>query len=1053
MAALIEKSPKDLPLFASNVLTIFDLVLGSNDITMVEASLPTFETFCEHHDASSLFADQAYLRQYEDVVRAYAKCASTRQSPGKGDQSKSVALRWRNAGLEAIKSIAESEALSSVAGRQLDVIVPKILENLWTDDEDFLQAIIQRAEDEENEKADGSTLLRRRTSVSTVKTDATGGDTNPVAITGSSGDIDKLAEEDTAVAALRCLKQIFVIPTRAQIHGGTVALLKFISERIQEKEAVVKTEGGRDGGWAIIIFDLVARWAPVQDRYVIMVSVMDKVIRGQPNNDNVPEQIMLMAIIGSLLRSEVNLIGLSVMDILSGLLQHMRRVLKHSGSRSNGSTSTNELSPTATNTSGQMAAPHKELLGRIEQCIADLATHVYYADQISDMVSAILSRLRPHPSIASATATPPTEKADGAQGPNESITNVSEDQHHLDSFFAMDLAKLSALRAVKSVFLVANPNTKVSGNVSLSRNKVPIHVWEGTQWLLRDPDGMVRKAYVDALVTWLDRETVKADRRANVKASHREAQAAASSRRAVSSASARKPGKGNHSQFIQLLHLAVYDNALQFIDYESDLVLLHLLLYKLVNKLGVNAVRYGLSMIFRLQEDIQDVETPLAKVRLGCLCHGYFWAVTETFDFESTPTGAAVHEEIVRRRSKNFWVEGIHIPPPTMDLVGVPGSAAKQTNMPVEVESEALLPFDDRTAMVDYVSANYPEAMKSPPNSPPTSPGRGLNHPILGSTLSSPPLAPENDGLPSNFKEDMLLEWTREAAVTALRESTRSISISGSKTGTTATQGQRLAINGLTANGQSPIRPGTGHASQHNLRPGSHAGGQHGHMASLRKSSVHSRGSGRSGSPRGNVASVDQLKSVLSGSGDAARPGTFRTVAAESTDSDSVASYDFTPSEMSFNPPATGTTSAENGGTAESAPITRSRSKSRERSASGESAGGQSSHPSDHPNDANAEDVPPVPPLPQGVVGRPPTSQTTQSRPSTRDHTTPPQYYGTGKRGLRSRGGMDGIFGGGSGGFSPDSPGSAGMDLQSLLKGIDSKSREGTLGNLTKPPY
>lgn len=1009
---------------------------------MVEASLPTFETFCEHHDASSLFADQAYLRQYEDVVSAYAQCASTRQTPGKADQSKSVALRWRNAGLEAIRSIAESESLSSVAGRQLDVIVPKILENLWTDDEDFINAIIQRAEEEESDKADGNPLIRRRTSVSTVKTDGTGGDTNPVAITGSSVDIDKLAEEDTAVAALRCLKLIFVIPTRAQIHGGALALLKFISERIQEKEAVVTFDpsSGRDGGWAIVIFGLIAKWAPVQDRYVILVAVMDKVIRGQPNNDNVPEQVTLMAIVGSLLRSEVNLIGLSVMDILSGLLQHMRRVLKHSGNRSNGSASTSDLSPTATNATGPPAASHKELLGRIEQCIADLATHVYYADQISDMISAILSRLKPNPSMAS-TSSAPAEKPDGAQGPAESITNMSEDQHHLDGFFAMDLAKLSALRAVKSVFLVANPNTKVSGNVSLSRNKVPIQVWEGTQWLLRDPDGLVRKAYADALITWLDRETTKADRRVNVRVNHREAQAATSTRRAVSTASARKPARGNQSQFIQLLHLAIYDNALQYIDYESDLVLLHIILYKLVDKLGVNSVRYGLPMIFRLQEDIQDVETPLAKVRLGCLCHGYFWAITETFDFESTPVGVAVHEEIIRRRSKNFWVEGIHVPPPALDMTGIPGSAAKQTRMPVEVETEALLPFDDRMGMVNYISANYQEASRSPPTSPPTSPNRGLNHPILGSTLNSPPLPPASEGLPSNFKEDMATEWTREAAVMALRESTRSVSISGSKSGAT-TQGQRLAINGLSVNGQSPNRPASGYASQHNLRPGSHAGPQHGHMASLRKSSVNSRGSGRSGSPRGNVASVDQLRSVLSGSGEAARPGTFRTVA-DNTDSDSVASYDFTPSEASFNPAA-----LENGAATDSG-VTRSRSKSRERSASGESAGAQSSHPGDA--DETSEAVPPVPPLPQGVVGRPPTSQTTRSRPSTRDHTSPP-HFATGRRGPKSRGGVEGLFGGGSG-FSGGSPSGASMDLQSLLKGIDSKSREGTLGNLTKPPY
>ena len=158
---------------------------------------------------------------------------------------------------------------------------------------------------------------------------------------------------------------------------------------------------------------------------------------------------------------------------------------------------------------------------------------------------------------------------------------------------------------------------------------------------------------------------------------------------------------------------------------------------------------------------------------------------------------------------------------------------------------------------------------------------------------------------------------------------------------------------------------------------------------------------------------------------------------------DSVASYDFTPSEASFNPAA-----LENGAATDSG-VTRSRSKSRERSASGESAGAQSSHPGDA--DETSEAVPPVPPLPQGVVGRPPTSQTTRSRPSTRDQTSPP-HFATGRRGPKSRGGVEGLFGGGSG-FSGGSPSGASMDLQSLLKGIDSKSREGTLGNLTKPPY
>ncbi|KAI8966460.1 hypothetical protein F5Y11DRAFT_156837 [Daldinia sp. FL1419] len=1036
LAALIEKAPKDLPLFAQDVLRILDLVLRSNDITMVEASLPTFRTFCEHHDVSSLIADQAYLRQYEQVVRAYAAFASTRKVPGKATSSKPVALRWRNAGLEAIKSVAESEALSSVAGRQLDVIVPMILENLWTDDEELLNTLSQRVEVEE--KDDSNALLRRRTSISTIKTADTGGDANPIAISGTSVDIDKLAEEDIGVVAMQCLKQIFVIPNRAQINGATTALLQFIRERVQQKETVVvqsEDGSGRGHGWAIKIFELATRWAPVQDRYVIMITITDTLLRTSPTEENMADQIVLTTIIGSLLSSDINLIGLSVMDVLSGLIQHMKRVLKHSGSsRGSAGSSGDDKPPSIADFSQHISVPYRELLIRIQQSIGNLATHVYYADQISDMISTILLRLKPHPSTT-ANASPAPEKTEAL--PGVSAGNVSDDQSHLDSYFALDLAKTTALRAVKSILLVANPKTKVSGNVSLTRNKVPIQVWEGTHWLLRDPDGQVRKAYVDALGTWLDRETTSSDLIARDDlgqkplANHRDMPPANVARRAVSSASNReKPAKAARSRFLQLLHLAIYDSALQFVEYQADITLLHVLLTKLVNKLGVNAARYGIPMIFRLQEDILEAATPAAKFHLGCLCHGYFWALSEHFDFEASPVGRAIHNEIVRRRSKHFWVEGVHVPTPSLDALETPGSPKSQSKVPSnEVESEALLPFDDRVGIVDCICENYKARAVSPPSSPSTSPGRVFSHPILGSTLGNIPPANGELELPNKFREEMLAEWNREAAVLALQAESKSASLSGSKAGTTATKGNHLTVNG-PSNGNGPSRPESAYARQNNLRPISHAS----HLAGLRNSSVQSHGSGRTASSRGFVASVDQLKSVLTG--DPTRPATFQTLQEDGDSSDSVASYEFTPSELSFNP-------NQADGDVNDATLTRSRSKSRERKASGDSGGPLTSHPME--GDAEDEGVPPVPPLPASLAGRSPPPEVNPerlSKVSSQDHATK-----TPQRNVRSRGG-DGIL---SSNFS--NVGAASMDLQAMLKGIDSKSKQNTLGNLTRPPY
>lgn len=1078
LTALIEKSPKDLPLIAPCVLKILDQILRSNDITLVESSLPTFEAFCEHHDAASLLADQAYLRQYESIVRHYAALASTRSSPGKVQPSKPVSMRWRNAGLVAIKSVASSDALSTASGRQYDVIVPMILENLWTDNEDFLEVLLHRSHMEE--KVDAGGLLKRRTSIATVRTADTAGDTNPIALSGSALDVDKLAEEDIGVLAMQCLKQIFVVPNRTQIYAATLALLSFIEERVGQGEVVVKTHpnSGRDSGWAIKMFSLVSQWAPVQDRYTILVTTLDNLVKRPLVDENLQQHIVLAAMLGSLLRSDVNLIGLSVMDVLLNLITHMRRLVQMPGdpntmrSEGPGPGQPDLRSPTALQFAEQaerISSQRKELLGRLQHCIGDLATHVYYADQISDMITTILQKLRPSRSGNTANNSPQGEKADVNGGPSGSVTSVEDS--HLDSLFSLTIAKVAALKAIKSILLVANPKSKMAGNVSLSRNRAPIQVWEGTQWLLRDADGHVRKAYVDAIITWLDRETTKDDLKArdetvrNHRKPTRELSGVNLAKRAASSASAReKPTKTPRSHFLQLLHVAIYDNALQFVDYETDIVLLHVLLAKLVSRLGVNAVRYGVPMVFRLQEDIQDAETPIAKVRLGSLCHGYFWILTEKFNFEGTVVGRAIHNEIVRRRSKHFWVEGVHVPPPLLELVGTPGMARPQPRLPLkEIEFEALLPFDDRTSLVECVCIGYQETTASPPASPGGTPGRSFTHPILGSTMSSIPAVEVEHEIPTQFREQMLTDWSREMAMAAIEAGSKSASLNGSRTGTTGTNqaaaaraAARLAVNG-GANGGG-FGSGFGyasspHGSQSNLRPGSSPVG--GNLAvqnsKLRKTSVRSNvspaPSGRSGLGVA-VTSVDQLKAALSGQ---LRPST--TTATTTTragadgdgdsSGDSMVSYEMTPSELSFNPAAAG---QEGGMPRPVGPAVDERPVSSQKERRG--SGPLNSHPPegevDVVQEAEEEEVPPVPPLPR-ELGEPQLSATLP-RPNT-----------GGRKGLRSRGG-DSVLSA-SWAAVPGEEGAKAngrvenMDLDLLLRGIDARAEAGGLGGVGRPPY
>ena len=128
--------------------------------------------------------------------------------------------------------------------------------------------------------------------------------------------------------AMQCLKSIFIVPNRPQIHAATVALLHFISDKVSAGESVVQLseKGKHDSGWAVSIYKLICRWAPVQDRYVILVVAMDTLVNNPVKEDKMDQQVALISIIGSILRSDVNLIGLSVMDVLLGLVNQIRKL-------------------------------------------------------------------------------------------------------------------------------------------------------------------------------------------------------------------------------------------------------------------------------------------------------------------------------------------------------------------------------------------------------------------------------------------------------------------------------------------------------------------------------------------------------------------------------------------------------------------------------------------------------------------------------------------------------------------------------------------------------
>lgn len=897
---------------------------------MVEESVPTFESFCEHQDVATLAADQHHIAQYEDIVRTYASYAALKTPvQPKGGLTAPIAIRWRSAGLRALKSITSSEAVGADGGRQMNIIMPVILQNLQSGDEEHLRELQRKVEAVETK--DEKQAHRRRMSIATIQTADGNSRPNSGVISGTADDADRLAEEEVGLQALRSLKQIFVANNRGQIRLATGAMLKFICTVRQRRPGTSKsTKSVHSGSWATTLMEMCTRWAPVQDRFVILVTVMETLVRSPIAEENMVQQLLLVSLVGWLLRSNINMIGLSVMDVLLGLVQHILLLLQLGGKGSNvlphhqqtdaidlfkgtedlidGPTSPGEGETNGTKAEESLPSSNRqELLSRLHRCIGDLATHVYYSDQISDMITAILLRLKPSPMSGIATAAAAIEDPQAAARAIQASVHLQENPD-TDEFFSFGTARVTALKAIKEVLTVANMKGTVNGGAAIGRDRVSVQVWEGTQWLIRDEDRRVRRAYVDALLTWLQLEMSSNDLRVledkrkllrtasktDVNSSRRDIM----TRRVVSNASrSEKTCKPARSTFLQLLHLAIYDNAIEAPESDSDLLLIHLLLVRLVEKLGVNAVKTGLPMVMRLQEDINVddlISTPIAKLKIGSLVHGYFWTLCDKFDFDMSDVGFAVQSEISRRKQHGLWLDTIQLPPLPLEQIMSAASRplSEKTPLPV-LQTQSLKPFDSRPAMVDRIAEAYASRVASPPTSPPASPGRVLS--FLPPTSQGPTSTLSNGNtheLPPRILDVMLSDWSKELCIANVeKESTRTISLN-SRNGTNLSR--YLGVNGQSSRG---ISPNGDRSPIHTRSPNENDITSQPHALNFafqnqhRRSSAHDTGSPTpiSSSDQNTTLRVDDLKRVLAG-------GTLN-VRGASPLRHSTARHDFIPSE------------------------------------------------------------------------------------------------------------------------------------------------------------
>lgn len=507
-------------LIAPSVLRILrDIINNTNDISLIEATAATWHVFCQHQDVANLAADSEYRTLYEEVVRLYGSLAKNHSHKlGKSTQpvAHHDAIRLRKTGAEAVKSIFGMSELNRNWNREYHAAIAAVLTNLRCDSEhkdgtnEYLQHLV--AMSTKNEEEDRPSTVNRRQSIATVRTFSglpDEQDPDPRTAEGTAQDADRLEEEEVGFLALECIRAIFQSQNRAQIRDGAVAFMRYVADEAERCSAADAVSGLQL--WAATLFQLITSWTPVQDRFILLFTANETLTRHplEKLQDFRVASLYAKCILG-VLRSDMNLIGLSVIDMLLGLINQTIRLAAAVAPRQ---VPALHQQPAAdlerTNTTTSQTGAASELLPLLKDCIANLARHVYYAGQVTDMISFIMLRVKADPSASDKDTTVAT---DGGVGDTSSTLTRNKPASIIGGGFSSGSGRHTALEIVKNIIEIAQSTRQYSaGSTTINRHAVPLGVWEGSQWLAKDSSELVRRTYREALLAWAKYEADDGD--------------------------------------------------------------------------------------------------------------------------------------------------------------------------------------------------------------------------------------------------------------------------------------------------------------------------------------------------------------------------------------------------------------------------------------------------------------------------------------------------------------------------------------------------------------
>lgn len=461
LRALISECRRDLALFSRSIVRIVNSALevkvyqkGEPDLEVIGRAASCFIAYTTYAEGNSMGTDDAVGSTYLIVLRKFAVLATARPAGQDEKPDLETQNRTRLIGLAALNGVASSDAVFSSASdsrKQIDLVIPALLFNIFDGPIEALKVESAKIEVDASPSPFFTEFSARRPAHDRRAPSL------HAHIPGEKGP----AETDVLSAALRSLHALV---RQCNVNTATQVL--------EAVFAFFDRVGWNDVERSCWLAERLTAFVTLQYRFVVPTRIVE-LLFDMDDKSSTRKQTTVVSMITTILNSSISLVGLGVTDLLNNLVGLIIRRL--------------HIDET------------DHLLPPLVQCIASLGTHIYYADQINDIIEEIALRM---------AEIPTTDKS----RPEILRVLIYAITGLLDSAMTADVAEARATAHRES--FSANKGKAPARDSLLDqpvrstgrRNPVSVEVWQETLPLLCEASYAVRAAYARALVLFLTNE-------------------------------------------------------------------------------------------------------------------------------------------------------------------------------------------------------------------------------------------------------------------------------------------------------------------------------------------------------------------------------------------------------------------------------------------------------------------------------------------------------------------------------------------------------------------